>query len=154
MATRALLKRLDEELRLPVVGLFDWNPGGMGVYMTYRYGSVTSGLESHLHSTALPLPAQAFRRRSLRSLPTFFFFFLGAPAVDIKWLGLCWDDIERMHLPSSCFQEQTERDRRRIRAIQASGCLKVPPWSCSRPGSCSRMSDPTPVAPLAGQPPL
>ena len=52
--------------------------------------------------------------------------------MDIKWLGLCWDDIERMHLPSSCLQDQTERDRRRIRAIQASGCLKVLPWSCSR----------------------
>ncbi|ELR18952.1 DNA topoisomerase 6 subunit A, putative [Acanthamoeba castellanii str. Neff] len=101
MATRGLLKRLHEELRLPVVGLFDWNPGGMGVYITYRYGSVKSGLESHLHT------------------------------VDIKWLGLCWDDLERMHLPSSCFQDQTERDRRRIRSIQASGCLKDNP-RCER----------------------
>jgi meiotic recombination protein SPO11 len=126
MATRGLLKRLHEELRLPVVGLFDWNPGGMGVYITYRYGSVKSGLESYLHSTVLPtmnLPSSLLET----SADTLLLLLLLArtPAVDIKWLGLCWDDLERMHLPSSCFQDQTERDRRRIRSIQASGCLKV-----------------------------
>jgi DNA topoisomerase VI subunit A len=148
MATRALLKRLPEELRLPVVGLYDWNPGGMGVYMTYRYGSVKSGLESHLHSTALPHPNLASSLFVISADALLLLLLLPGrtPAVDIKWLGLCWDDIERMHLPSSCLQDQTERDRRRIRSIQASGCLKVLPWSCSRPGSYSRMSDLTPVA--------
>lgn len=51
MATRSLLKRLQEELCLPIVGLFDWNPGGMGVYITYRYGSVKMGLESYNHGS-------------------------------------------------------------------------------------------------------
>jgi meiotic recombination protein SPO11 len=56
LATRALLKRLHEELRLPIVGLFDWNPGGIGVYITYRYGSRTMGLEAHSHGTVQSLP--------------------------------------------------------------------------------------------------
>ncbi len=47
---RVLLKRLQDELHLPILGLFDWNVGGLGVMLTYKYGSVAMGLEAYNYS--------------------------------------------------------------------------------------------------------
>jgi meiotic recombination protein SPO11 len=121
LATRMLLKRLHEELRLPVVGLFDWNPGGIGVYMTYRYGSINTGIESYAHSA----PSTPLCHVAALILSRSFNPNSSLPAVDIKWLGLCWEDIKRMNLPQRCYQPHTDHDVRKIRSIQESGCLKV-----------------------------
>ena len=45
LATRALTHFLSVTLRLPVLGLCDWNPYGMALLMTYILGSLASGLE-------------------------------------------------------------------------------------------------------------
>ncbi len=47
---RVLLKRLQDELHLPILGLIDWNVGGLGVMLTYKYGSVAMGLEAFNYS--------------------------------------------------------------------------------------------------------
>lgn len=49
-ALRVLLRRLQDELSLPIVGLFDWNPGGVGVMLAYKQGSIAMGLESYNYS--------------------------------------------------------------------------------------------------------
>lgn len=47
-ATRALLARLYEDLRLPVAGIFDFNPAGVHVFLSYRIGSAAAGLSNRL----------------------------------------------------------------------------------------------------------
>lgn len=68
LATRVLTSRLANQLKVPVLGLFDFNPFGLHILLTYKLGSVRSGLES--------------------------FKF----AVDIKWLGLHSTDVEDLNL--------------------------------------------------------
>ncbi len=46
-------------------------------------------------------------------------------AVDIKWLGLCWDDIQTLELPPQAYQPLTARDRRKIDTMLESECVKV-----------------------------
>jgi len=47
------MRRLQDELALPIVGLFDWNPGGVGVMLAYKQGSIALGLEGYRYSTRL-----------------------------------------------------------------------------------------------------
>ena len=63
LSVRATLKSLSVQLKLPVLGLFDYNPHGLQILLTYKHGSTRMGMEGHAH------------------------------AVDIKWLGLHYEDI-------------------------------------------------------------
>jgi len=60
---RAIVKKLVDQLGIPVVGLFDYNPHGVRILLTYKFGSTRMGLEAHAY------------------------------AVDMKWLGVHHDDI-------------------------------------------------------------
>ncbi|CAH9132161.1 unnamed protein product [Cuscuta epithymum] len=51
---------------IPILGLVDWNPAGLAILCTFKYGSIGMGLE-------------AFRY-----------------ACNVKWLGLRKDDIEKL----------------------------------------------------------
>lgn len=35
-----------QQAALPVLGLVDWNPGGVGILLAYKYGCAALGLES------------------------------------------------------------------------------------------------------------
>ena len=64
LSVRATVKKLACQLSVPVVGLFDYNPHGLRILLTYKFGSMRMGLESH------------------------------AFAVDnICWLGVHYDDV-------------------------------------------------------------
>ncbi|CAH9077412.1 unnamed protein product [Cuscuta epithymum] len=67
IATRFLLHRMSRELfGIPILGLVDWNPAGLAILCTFKYGSIGMGLE-------------AFRY-----------------ACNVKWLGLRKGDIEKL----------------------------------------------------------
>ncbi|XP_024984774.1 meiotic recombination protein SPO11-2 [Cynara cardunculus var. scolymus] len=65
IATRFFLHRMSQAFpEMPILGLVDWNPAGLAILCTFKYGSIGMGLE-------------AFRY-----------------ACNIKWLGLRKDDLE------------------------------------------------------------
>jgi len=82
VATRALLRRLHDELSLPVYGLCDWNPFGLALLLTYKLGSATGGDEAEQY--AVP---------------------------ELSWLGLHAATIDAKALPKECFQTMTATDR-------------------------------------------
>jgi len=88
MASRALTQRLTALLRVPVVGLFDYGPGGVRVWAVWRRGSARSGLDAWRF--ALP----------------------------VAWLGLRWADVAALSLPAAAFQGLTARDRRALQIMQ------------------------------------
>ena len=47
LSVRATVKKLSHQFSLPVLGLFDYNPHGLRILLTYKFGSRTMGLESH-----------------------------------------------------------------------------------------------------------
>ena len=63
LSVRALVKQLAGQLSLPVLGLFDYNPHGLRILLTYKFGSTRMGLEAHAYAT------------------------------DVKWLGVHHDDV-------------------------------------------------------------
>ncbi|KAL6549923.1 hypothetical protein OROMI_020411 [Orobanche minor] len=66
MPNRLLLHQMSREFpELPILGIVDWNPAGLAILCTFKYGSVTMGLEAYRY------------------------------ACNIKWLGLRKDDIEQ-----------------------------------------------------------
>lgn len=45
LAVREIVSRCEEQFKLPVLGLFDYNPHGLQILLTYRFGSARMGLE-------------------------------------------------------------------------------------------------------------
>ncbi|XP_042031340.1 meiotic recombination protein SPO11-2-like [Salvia splendens] len=67
IGTRFLLHRMSREFpQLPILALVDWNPAGLAILCTFKYGSVTMGMEAYRY------------------------------ACNVKWLGLRKDDIDQL----------------------------------------------------------
>ncbi|XP_015084761.1 meiotic recombination protein SPO11-2 [Solanum pennellii] len=67
IATRFLLHRICRMFpNLPVLGLVDWNPAGLAILCTFKFGSIGMGLEAYRY------------------------------ACNVKWLGLRKDDINQL----------------------------------------------------------
>ncbi|KAH6825049.1 sporulation 11-2 [Perilla frutescens var. hirtella] len=67
IGTRFLLHRMSREFpQLPILALVDWNPAGLAILCTFKFGSITMGLEAYRY------------------------------ACNVKWLGLRKDDIEQL----------------------------------------------------------
>ena len=99
LASRALLHKLHAAAPdIPVVGLCDWNPFGLGVLLTYKYGSPRFALDE----TQWCVPA-------------------------LKWLGMRREDVERRDLAPDVFQPFVEADESRARGLLASEMLKYAP---------------------------
>ncbi|KAL4603745.1 meiotic recombination protein SPO11-2 [Castanea sativa] len=65
IATRFLLHRLSRAFPdLPILALVDWNPAGLGILCTFKFGSIGMGLEAYRY------------------------------ACNVKWLGLRGDDLQ------------------------------------------------------------
>lgn len=101
LSVRAVLKTLSSKLELPVIGLFDYNPHGVQILLTYKFGSTRMGLEAHEY------------------------------AVDIKWLGLhhsdVMDDDHRPKVDPSALQQWTASDNRVFTAIRSRVQLMMEP---------------------------
>ncbi|MED6167166.1 hypothetical protein PIB30_000417 [Stylosanthes scabra] len=67
MATRVLLHRIHRTFPdLPILALVDWNPAGLAILCTFKFGSVTMGLEAYRY------------------------------ACNVKWLGLRCHDLDML----------------------------------------------------------
>ncbi|KAK9927120.1 hypothetical protein M0R45_024321 [Rubus argutus] len=67
IATRLLLHRMSRAFPdLPILALVDWNPAGLAILCTFKFGSIGMGLEAYRY------------------------------ACNVKWLGLRGDDIEHI----------------------------------------------------------
>ncbi|CAD6246714.1 unnamed protein product [Miscanthus lutarioriparius] len=65
IATRFILHRLSQTFpNMPIFALVDWNPAGLAIMCTYKYGSISMGLESYRY------------------------------ACNVKWLGMRGDDLQ------------------------------------------------------------
>lgn len=85
VATRAFVHRLHTDMRLPVLGMSDWNPWGLAIMLAYKHGTSGVGAEG----TAFPVPLQ--------------------------WIGLHGHDASECCLPDSSWQTLTPRDVTRCR---------------------------------------
>ena len=93
LSVRATVKKLASQFSIPVVGLFDYNPHGIRILLTYKFGSRAMGLESH------------------------------AFAVDgICWLGVHHDDIfdtdKRCLIDESALQPWAPSDEQVFRSLE------------------------------------
>ncbi|KAL3498905.1 hypothetical protein ACH5RR_041637 [Cinchona calisaya] len=67
IATRFFLHRISKTFpELPILGLVDWNPAGLAILCTFKFGSIGMGLEAYRY------------------------------ACKVKWLGLRMDDISQL----------------------------------------------------------
>ncbi|CAO2842881.1 unnamed protein product [Amaranthus hypochondriacus] len=65
LATRFLLHKLTKAFpNIPVLALVDWNPAGLGILCTFKYGSIGMGLEAYRY------------------------------ACNVRWLGVRGDDLQ------------------------------------------------------------
>ncbi|XP_065858362.1 meiotic recombination protein SPO11-2 isoform X1 [Euphorbia lathyris] len=65
IATRFLLHRMSRSFpELPILGLVDWNPAGLAILCTFKFGSIGMGLEAYRY------------------------------ACNVKWLGVRGDDLQ------------------------------------------------------------
>jgi meiotic recombination protein SPO11 len=89
LATRALVKTLHTKLQIPVYGICDCNPFGLGVLHTYQVGSKRIGIDGN-----------------------------DRYGVPIQWMGLRPSHVkklrERKELPKDVYQSLTDLDLRRL----------------------------------------
>ncbi|MEM2636936.1 MAG: hypothetical protein QXL15_01150 [Candidatus Korarchaeota archaeon] len=100
MATRFFLKRLEKELKLPVLALVDCDPYGVGIILTYTVGSKSLAYEAS---------------------------YLVVPKV--KWLGLRPSDIEKYDVPRYALLSMKDADMKRGRElIKEDFIIQRPKW--------------------------
>lgn len=81
IATRMFVKKLQKELKLPVLGFVDSDPYGMKILLVYSIGS---------------------KRLSYETM------FLATP--NIKWLGVLPSDLDKYNIPKSARLDMSKRD--------------------------------------------
>ena len=100
MATRMFIKKLYEELKIPVLGFLDADPYGLDILRVYSIGSKALSFES----VELAVP-------------------------DIRWLGLLPSDIEEYQISKSVLIKMTENDIKRADDLLKEDFVKArPEW--------------------------
>ena len=105
LSVRAVIKQLSDQLRVPVLGLFDYNPHGVRILLTYKHGSTRMGMEAHSY------------------------------AVDIKWLGVHHSDLfdsstEQPRVELSAIQQWKATDERVYSSVATNvAAMECPQYS-------------------------
>ncbi|KAB2608680.1 meiotic recombination protein SPO11-2 [Pyrus ussuriensis x Pyrus communis] len=96
IATRILLHRMSRAFPdLPILALVDWNPAGLAILCTFKFGSIGMGLEAYRYGNLVPVYLLLnnnllLRRKKLtRSIS-----LCRVLACNVKWLGLRGEDLE------------------------------------------------------------
>ncbi|KAL6177311.1 hypothetical protein ACLB2K_048837 [Fragaria x ananassa] len=122
IATRLLLHRLSRAFPdLPILALVDWNPAGLAILCTFKFGSIGMGLEAYRYGTFLfnliftvccyAERNYKFKERSLYVL-----------ACNVKWLGMRADDIEL--LPAEALVPLKPKDIQIAKGLMSSDMLQ------------------------------
>jgi meiotic recombination protein SPO11 len=100
MATRMFIKKLHEDLHLPILGFLDADPYGLDILRVYSIGSKALSFES----VELAVP-------------------------EIRWLGLLPSDIEEYRIPKSVLIKMTDNDIKRADDLLEEDFVKSrPEW--------------------------
>lgn len=100
MATRMFIKKIHEELQIPILGFLDADPYGLDILRVYSIGSKALSFES----VELAVP-------------------------DIRWLGLLPSDIKEYSIPKSVLIKMTENDMKRAEDLLQEDFVKSrPEW--------------------------
>jgi meiotic recombination protein SPO11 len=100
MATRMFIKKIYENLKIPVLGFLDADPYGLDILRVYSIGSKALSFES----LELAVP-------------------------DIRWLGLLPSDIKEYQIPKSVLINMTENDIKRADDLLKEDFVKSrPEW--------------------------
>lgn len=83
VATRLFLKRITDELKIPVLALVDSDPYGLKILSVYCSGSKQMSYDSGHLTTS-----------------------------EIKWLGIRPSDLDKFRLPEQCRLPMTENDKK------------------------------------------
>eukprot|EP00948_MAST-09A_sp_MAST-9A-sp1_P001805 g1805.t1 len=95
VATRLFLRRLRDELKIPVLGLVDSDPYGLKILSVYLSGSKNMSYDSANLTTP-----------------------------DIKWLGVRPSDLEKYNIPQQCRLKMTDEDIRTGKAMLQEDFIK------------------------------
>ncbi|CAN6804846.1 unnamed protein product [Brassica oleracea] len=71
---------------LPILALVDWNPAGLAILCTFKFGSIGMGLEAYRYGTKTQTFASHY-------IPTAMMVFDSSVACNVKWVGLRGDDL-------------------------------------------------------------
>uniref|UniRef100_A0A669C1C5 DNA topoisomerase (ATP-hydrolyzing) n=1 Tax=Oreochromis niloticus TaxID=8128 RepID=A0A669C1C5_ORENI len=83
--SRLMVKRLWDELHIPIFALVDADPHGIEIMCIYKYGSVAMSFEAH----SLTVPS-------------------------VMWLGLLPSDLQRLRVPKDALIPLTKRDESKL----------------------------------------
>ncbi|CAG7861042.1 unnamed protein product [Brassica rapa] len=87
IATRFFLHRMSITFpHLPILALVDWNPAGLAILCTFKFGSIGMGLEAYRYGTKDSTFASHY-------IPTLMMVFGSSVACNVKWIGLRGDDL-------------------------------------------------------------
>ena len=82
LSARMILKKLEDNICVPILGLFDYNPHGVKILFTYRFGSFGLGIET-VHYT-----------------------------INIQWLGVHFNDVRYSHaIPDHVWMQWSKSDQ-------------------------------------------
>lgn len=118
LATRVLLKRMHTDLRVPILGLVDYDPFGLALFLTYAAGSARMSFEAHLHT----VPIQLLGMKCDLHGPSASIFPLPNTVADRRA-----KDLESIPLPAESIQELTETDRRKLCGLRGDEYVKAHP---------------------------
>lgn len=100
MATRLFVKKIREELDLPILGFMDADPYGLDILRVYTIGSKAKSLETY-----------------------------ELAVTDIRWLGLLPSDLEKYNIPNSARINMTKEDIKRAEDLLAEDFVRArPEW--------------------------
>jgi meiotic recombination protein SPO11 len=100
MATRLFIKKMYQDLKIPILGFLDADPYGLDILRVYSIGSKALSFES----VELAVP-------------------------DIRWLGLLPSDIEEYQIPKSVLIKMTDNDMKRADDLLKEDFVKSrPEW--------------------------
>ncbi|XP_024377836.1 meiotic recombination protein SPO11-1 [Physcomitrium patens] len=101
VATRSFLRRLVDQLHLPVYGLMDGDPYGLDILSIYRFGSLTMAYDAKV---------------------------LAVPS--ILWLGIFLSDLGHFGLTENCLLPMSKRDEKKADAILNKSYIQqlAPAW--------------------------
>ncbi|KAM9342433.1 meiotic recombination protein SPO11 [Pholidichthys leucotaenia] len=86
--SRLMVRKLWDELHIPIYALVDADPHGIEIMCIYKYGSVAMSFEAH----SLTVPS-------------------------VMWLGLLPSDLQRLRVPNSALIPLTKKDESKLNSL-------------------------------------
>ncbi|MFS7914401.1 putative DNA topoisomerase (ATP-hydrolyzing) [Helianthus anomalus] len=97
---------------IKIFGLVDWNPAGLAILCTFKYGSIGMGLEAYRYGDGGAVCCSS----------TCYSYVICSVACNIKWLGLRKDDLAA--IPEESFIPLKPKDLQIAKSLTSSEILQ------------------------------